>query len=188
MGQQDSKVDASKDQCELDQEEFDYLERSTNLSPNDLSQLYGTFMDADSKTSHNMTIDQFKTEFSKFYPGGDGAAFVDHVFQSLRIDDGNVDFYQFIYALQLICKGAKEQQLRCASSLHGDTSDGCSVVDCTQETSVTDTQGVLADTDTIYSQSFDPEVQSQNEDVLQQCCVGSSSKNYGFQEHLKKDA
>lgn len=66
-----------------------------------------------------VTKDEFKSEYTKFFPYGDASSFVDHIFRTFdKNNDGVMNYKEFIVALSLTAKGTPQQKLRWAFAIY----------------------------------------------------------------------
>jgi len=101
----------------LKDEDLKDLKTQTQFTEEELKLWYKNFLD-DYPTGF-VSKEEFKSEYTKFFPYGDASTFVDHIFRTFDKDNsGTMEFKEFIVALSLTAKGTPQQKLRWAFAIY----------------------------------------------------------------------
>ena len=72
-----------------------------------------------------LTMDQFKTVYGKFYPGGNASKFAENTFRVFdHNNDGKIDFREFMIGLSMSSKGSFDDKMKWIFQLYDENKNG----------------------------------------------------------------
>ncbi|CAK8690861.1 neurocalcin-like isoform X2 [Clavelina lepadiformis] len=121
MGAEKSKAFGNGDISEED------LRILTNLTPDELRQIYDNFMKS---TSGQMDRQQFEDFYEHFFCNDKNKKFVDHLFRTFDFNgDGKVNFKEFVCGLSVTTRGTPDEKLTWTFNVYDVNQDGTITLD-----------------------------------------------------------
>ena len=97
----------------LSQEDLEFLKSHTRYDENTIKEWYKGFKQ--DCPNGRLTPPKFVDMYKLFFPSGNAEQFCDHVFRTFDTDkDGNIDFKEFLLAIDVTSTGSPEEKLKWA--------------------------------------------------------------------------
>ncbi|CAK9296314.1 unnamed protein product [Gordionus sp. m RMFG-2023] len=107
----------------LTADEIAFLKANTNFSEEQIKEWHkGFYQDC---PKGNLSREKFIEVYKQFFPSGSAEEFCDHVFRTFDTDNsGNIDFQEFLLAINVTSSGSPEQKLKWAFRMYDIDSNG----------------------------------------------------------------